>query len=1217
MSDNKSNNIFSKFTNLYSLTKTLRFELRPTDETKLLLQKTNNLGLSPIQTDQNIDDLYNREVKPMYDRLHEKFITESLEKVNFNIEDLENFETNYVRLKKLSKNCKQNIEQIKAIEEILEKISLNLRKQVTETYVETAISWKEKYPEIKFKKNDYQILTEKESLLLLKEIFPEKIDIINKFIGFHGYFAGFNQNRINYYTDEGKATEVANRIVNENLVRFIENRLALEEVKNAKLEIEKTEEFKLENYKNLLTQKNIDELNKIIGGENVAGKPKIPGINEKINLWLQQKNSNLEKDQTKTRLPKLKALYKQIGSDKKSVEIFQIKEGQEWQELQNLINNQEQEIESGFSVKIMSAILYRGFSIFFENWQEYDLSQIYFNKASLNTISSRWFGNWRVLAEKLKQNKAIEIKNEEVKLRDISLAQIKESLETLEGETLENLFKLGTKDKRTCYQNCFVENDFWMTFLRIWHYELKSTFENSWTLIKEFDTKKTEAFEKKTHGKWLKEICDSILATERMVKYNKRKQEGGDANFYEAIDIYLQKSELIKYYNAFRNYISQKPFETDKIKLNFENGSLLGGWSDGQEKVKSSVILKNGKKIYLGILMDRGFFRTDKPNEIYQTESPDWQRLILTNLKFQTLAGKGFLGKYGQSYGDLGKQEPLKAVILLQEFIQENYVQKYPQLNNVAQKKYEDKKTFDAEIKLALEDCFTMKFVSIKENILRTGLQQEKFYLFEIKTKDTDSTKKGKKDLQTYYWETLFSLDNLHKPVLALNGGAEVFWRSGQEDKLEKKKDTKGKIVLDAKRYAKDKLFFHVPVTINYGKPKIIKFKDKIQEFVAKNKENLTYLGIDRGEKHLIYYCLVDHEGNILKQGSFNKINGVPYHQKLTDRAGNMMEARKNWEAIGNIKNFKAGYLSQVVHEIYNLVIKYNALIIMEDLNSEFKAKRTAQVEKSVYKKFELTLAKKLNYLVLKDREPNEEGGVLNAYQLTPYISAGDVSMFEKSQEWGVIKYVKAAYTSTTDPIAGWRKNIYLRVESNEKMRENILKFKEISWDSQTQSFLFKYNPKDFIKDKTTLVEDKEYIIYSCVDRIRSYQTDSGVWENREFLHGTETGVTSRLIKIFDDFGLKTNIEIKQQIEEDQTLTNNFYEQFIFNLNLILQIRNSKTGAEENDPYFDFIQSPVKPFFDSRYPEKFGKKLENDSWSVPENGDANGAFHIAKKGIGL
>jgi CRISPR-associated protein Cpf1 len=73
--------IFENFTNLYSLTKTLRFELKPTEETKSLLQKTDNLGLTPVATDKQIDELYNTKLKLMFDDLHEKFINESLSNV--------------------------------------------------------------------------------------------------------------------------------------------------------------------------------------------------------------------------------------------------------------------------------------------------------------------------------------------------------------------------------------------------------------------------------------------------------------------------------------------------------------------------------------------------------------------------------------------------------------------------------------------------------------------------------------------------------------------------------------------------------------------------------------------------------------------------------------------------------------------------------------------------------------------------------------------------------------------------------------------------------------------------------------------------------------------------------------------------------------------------------------------------------------------------------
>ena len=41
------------------------------------------------------------------------------------------------------------------------------------------------------------------------------------------------------------------------------------------------------------------------------------------------------------------------------------------------------------------------------------------------------------------------------------------------------------------------------------------------------------------------------------------------------------------------------------------------------------------------------------------------------------------------------------------------------------------------------------------------------------------------------------------------------------------------------------------------------------------------------------------------------------------------------------------------------------------------------KVERQVYQKFETMLIEKLHYLVFKDREVCEEGGVLRGYQLT------------------------------------------------------------------------------------------------------------------------------------------------------------------------------------------------------------------------------------------
>jgi CRISPR-associated protein Cpf1 len=107
-------------------------------------------------------------------------------------------------------------------------------------------------------------------------------------------------------------------------------------------------------------------------------------------------------------------------------------------------------------------------------------------------------------------------------------------------------------------------------------------------------------------------------------------------------------------------------------------------------------------------------------------------------------------------------------------------------------------------------------------------------------------------------------------------------------------------------------------------------------------------------------------QGTIVEQGTLNMINTTDYGKLLDEKAGERLQARQNWDTIGSIKDLKDGYISQVVHQLTTLVLDYNAIIVLEDLNGGFKRGRQ-KIEKSVYQKLELALAKKLNYLVLKD----------------------------------------------------------------------------------------------------------------------------------------------------------------------------------------------------------------------------------------------------------
>ena len=123
---------------------------------------------------------------------------------------------------------------------------------------------------------------------------------------------------------------------------------------------------------------------------------------------------------------------------------------------------------------------------------------------------------------------------------------------------------------------------------------------------------------------------------------------------------------------------------------------------------------------------------------------------------------------------------------------------------------------------------------------------------------------------------------------------------------------------------------------------------------------------------------MLDKEGKVIKT--------VDYAKKLRDKAGSRDEARKNWQTIENIKELKNGYVSQVIRKICDLILRYDAIVVFEDLNFGFKRGRSA-LDFPVYQKLELALIKKLNYLVNKNAKPNEAGHCLKAYQLAPMVA--------------------------------------------------------------------------------------------------------------------------------------------------------------------------------------------------------------------------------------
>ncbi len=1257
-------NFFSDLTNLYSLSKTLRFELRPVGKTRESMNKNLQFD-SQMQTflkDQEIEDAY-QVLKPVFDKMHEDFIAKSLEN-----NEAKNDFSEYFNLYEKQKN-EQNKDKKVKLDELIRNEAKTLRKKFENLYTITGEKVKisagkdNKNKDI-LKESGYKVLTEAGILKYIKHHINELIDeglqtslgkkitkedlekalgkknsegVFNKFFT---YFSGFNQNRENYYDlsvdkkGEGKSTAVATRIVDENLPKFCDNVIVFVERKSEYLNAYNFLEtknitlkdkngidlylindlfFTLPYFNQCLSQKQIDNYNKQIGNANYI-----------INLYNQQKKN----ETSFKKLKSFKTLYKQIGCGEKKDFIQTINNNTELKKVleeAQLIGEKYFISENNSDEKTIYSFIDYILSL-------NDFKNIYWSDKAINTISGKYFANWAALREKLKNAKVLNYdkKNNEIKIpQAVMLADLFEILDAEKdwqekGILFKDNFKENNKEKQEIIKKASTPHEAL----------LKMICEDIKVLAKNFvdGTNKILKIEEKDYQKdenkiVIKTWLDNALYIGQILKYWKVKEKySTDNDFMTELDS-VKVSEVVKNYDVIRNYLTQKPQdEINKLKLNFENSSLAAGWDINKELDNYCIILTDNKsKHYLAILQKehKKIFAKTETNMLYKVESDDfwnkmeykllpgpnkmlpkiffsqkWTELRPTPENIKEIYKKGSFKK-GNSFS---KHDLWQLIDFYKQSIKENPEWECFEFQFKPTEYYESVDRFYNDVE---KQGYKLNFVPINKNVLKSLIEKGRVYLFEIRNQDNNDNKKvgHKNNLHTIYWNAVFG-ETANKPKL--NGEAEIFYcpalplnkmkKAVAIDSKGKKAEIKlksGETALQNFRFSKEKFIFHCPITLNFCL-KNQRVNDLLNEKLL--EENINFLGIDRGEKHLAYYSLINQDSKILEQGSFNVINGKNYWEELDKRQGDRDEARKNWTTIGNIKDLKDGYISQVVRKIVDLAVENNAFIVLEDLNVGFKRGRQ-KIEKQVYQKLELALAKKLNFLVDKNVRDGEVGSAQKAFQLTPPVNNfGDI----KSKQFGIMLYVKAGYTSQIDPVTGWRKTIYLHKASETQIKKQILEnFDDIGFDGK--DYFFSYT------DKNT---DRLWKLYSSKDGVsldRYYREP--VYENSE---KKWTPKKQNLVEILDCLfdGFDKNSSLLEQLKNGKNPNkindHSAWESLRFAIELVQQIRN--TGIDKQDD--DFILSPARDkngnHFDSR-------KIKNNA--LPTNGDANGAYNIARKGI--
>ncbi len=1211
-----------EFTNLYPVSKTLRFELLPMGKTKEYIERN---GI--LQRDEKRAEDY-KIVKGFIDEYHKQFIKDRLWSFSLPLHNEGHHDSleEYQNLYELSKRDGSQEAEFSEIKD-------NLRSIIAKRLTESSSAY-----ERIFKKELIR-----EDLIDFLESEEDK-ELVRQFADFTTYFSGFHDNRRNMYVAEEKSTAIAYRLIHQNLPKFMDNMKAFAKISESSvaehfpdiydgwkeyLNVRSVKEiFRLDYFSETLTQPHIEVYNYIIGKKILEDGTEIKGINEYVNLYNQQ-----QKDKSK-RLPFLVPLYKQILSDREKLswlaEEFDSDEkmlaaiNESYSHLHDLLMGNENE-------SLRSLLLHI---------KDFNLSQINItNDLSLTDIAQHLFSRYDVFTNGIKdelrnitpRKKKESDEDYEDRISKIFKTQKSFSIEFLDKlpqpvmedgkpRRIEDYFiALGAVNTETTQkENLFAQ--------------IENAYEDARGVLQLQDTDDTLSQNKPAVAK-IKALLDTLKDLQHFIKplLGSGEENEKDELFYGNFQMMWDELDTVTLlYNKVRNWLTRKPYSTEKIKLNFDNSQLLGGWDVNKEPDCTGVLLRKDGLYYLGIMDKKSnhIFEADvTPSDVDCYDKIDYKLLpgankMLPKVFFsksridEFAPSEAIISSYKRGTHKKGTEFNLADCHRLIDFFKQS-INKHEDWSKFgfhfsATETYEDISGFYREVE---QQGYMLSSHSVSSSYIHQLVDEGKLYLFRIWSKDFSEFSKGTPNLHTLYWEMLFDERNLGDVVYKLNGQAEVFYRKASvkpenriihkaNQPIANKNDLNTKRtssfrydVIKDKRYTMDKFQFHVPVTINFKAAGQTNINPIVQDVIRQGGFK-HIIGIDRGERHLLYLSLIDLKGNIIKQMTLNEIVNeykgqtykTNYHDLLAKREGNRTDARRSWETIETIKELKEGYLSQVVHVISKMMVEYNAIVVLEDLNTGFMRGRQ-KIERQVYEKFEKMLIEKLNCYIDKHANASDVTGLLHPLQLTC-----DAQKWKRSHQCGCLFYIPAWNTSKIDPVTGFVNLLDTRYETREKARLFFSKFQRISYNAQNDWFEFALDYNDFTeKAEGTRTQ---WTLCTQGERIRTFRNpqNNHQWDDKRIM------LTSAFKQLFGKYDIDIKGNIKEAISAQTDAQ--FFKELLGLMKLLLQVRNSITNSEE-----DYLLSPVADdaghFYDSR--ERI--------CSLPIDADANGAYNIARKGL--
>lgn len=1223
MNSNKKSGIsYEDFIGISSLSKTIKNELVPTATTKRHIEENG------IITDDELRAEKRQDAENIADDYYRNYINRKLSIIK---------DINWVDIFDCMKFCKSN--PSKENKEKLAEKQTFIRKQIYACL------------------SDNEEFNKMFSAKLFTDLLPDFIDnndnytteeklkknnTITLFNRFYSSFADFFDNRKNMFSEEKKATSICYRIVNENAAIYFENieiyeyikSVAEQEIKEIETECSEFESRSMEQifspcfYGNFTIQQNIDHFNKVCGV-----------INQHMNLYSQK---------TKTKPICMRKLHKQILSE--TVSLF---------ETPHKFENDTEVIDSvnQFIRNINKKDIPRRLQNLVKSINSYDFNKIYIAKDAYEKVSAISLGRWNAFGEFLeKYYRSIipgkEGKTKENKIKKAVTNEIYRSINDF--DEVVNMY--GTDFTHGSSRECIREVLKYVPTVKFAEIslgteklignntkinEIKDVLDsilNIFRWTKMFMVDESLDFDIDFYPE-LHDIHDELEDVVSL--YNKVRNYVTKKPFSkDKMKLYFDTPTLCS------GWSQNQEFSNNSIILIRDNKYYLAIFNAAN---------KPDKDIIAGTATPSDS-RDYKKMSYNQLQGPFKQlpRLFISSTKWQNTNGvpehilEGYkAGKHLKSNENFDIVFCRELIDYFKDCIKKKSGYKCFDFNFSDTENYNDISEFYSEVE---EQGYAINWTFISDETIKALDEAGQIFLFQIYNKDFSEKSTGKKNLHTMYLENLFSEENLKNPVLKLNGGAEIFFREASiKNPIKHRKDSiivnktiagkdsndkdiripiqddiylnifnhynrntelspeaealinTGKVeirkaqydIVKDRRYTVNKFFLHIPISINFKVKKSKNINSMALKYIAEN--NVNVIGICRGTNNMLFATIIGCNGQIIEQKSFNIVHNFDYKKKLTDRERAMVHAQKNWNEIGKIKELEEGYLSVVVHEIVKLMVKYHAVIALEDV---IYGNKKTKLDARVFQKFSMMLINKLSYLSFKEIPVNENGGLLRGYQLANVSNLG--------KQNGFIFFVSASCTDM-DPVTGFMNIFNFRnIKSNTSKLEFLLNFEKISYDSNKKMFEFIF---DYDKFSTydIPIPMKKWKVYTNDTRMHKLYSDNKI--NYKFV---KTDITSYIIKAMVDSGINYSdghnlLEDLNKIHKDENLVVDLFTAF----RLTVQLTNYEPEILDNNlTRYDRFISPI--LCDGTY---YDSSNFNEEDKLPCCADAVTSYHIALKGV--